>query len=476
MRTRRAAEQGYRIVERTWDSGETTMVSFRLFWLSEETLPSGRRRECSQQGFRTKDDARRYFHKRVVPALRAGFATPEEMEADERRRRQAAAEAEPTLKQLVDRHLEEAKLHLKPHSLATKTATLASAVAFLKGEERKIGGITTDEIRDWVNSSARGKQPKADTRIGRYRALNSVLREAHDRGCMAQNPCKGIKLPRASKGRMRPLSVEQAAQLLAACKALVPRNGFEASPVFIHAFVAYALFTGGRAEEVMHAEWTDLDIERAIVTIQPKSHLDWMTKNNKARVIRTNESLMKILLDYKADQVARLEEAEARLADLLAWHQADGEERQKLKKPADLDKYERPPSMKVLIAKAEGVAASLRRQVASPLIFPNPAGLPLTEVPKGYEAALKESGLKKLGFVFHSLRETFGTTLAKAGVDLLSLKTLMGHADVETTMRYIAYSPDYAAAHGAKMPDIPVIQLKKDGDDKHPGGEAGSTT
>lgn len=212
------------------------------------------------------------------------------------------------------------------------------------------------------------------------------------------------------------------------------------------------------------------------MTIQPKSHMDWTTKNNKARVIRTNESLMKILLDYKADQVARLEDAEARLADLLAWHQAEGEERQKLRKPADLDRYDRPPSMKVLIAKAEGVASSLRRQVASPLIFPNPAGLPMTEVPKGYETALKASGLKLLGFVFHSLRETFGTTLAKAGVDLLSLKTLMGHSDVETTMRYIAYSPDYAAAHGARMPDIPVIQLKKGGENKQSDGGASTTS
>ncbi|MEQ8820494.1 MAG: tyrosine-type recombinase/integrase [Sumerlaeia bacterium] len=476
MRTRRAAEQGYRIIKRTWDNGETRMESFRLFWLTEETLASGRRRECSQQGFRTKEDARRYFHNKVVPALRAGYASPEEMEADERKRRLAAAEAEPSLKELVDRHLAEAKLHLKPHSLATKTATLNSAVAFLKGEKRKIGEITTDEIRDWVNSSARAKQPKADTRIGRYRALNSVLREAYERGYLAENPCKGIKLPRASKGRMRPLSVEQAGNLLAACKALVPRNGFEASPVFVHAFVAYALYTGARAEEVMHAEWTDLDTERAIVTIQPKSHMDWTTKNNKARVIRTNDCLMKILIEYKADQVARLEDSEARLADLIAWHQAEGEERKKLKRPADLDKYDRPPSMKILIAKAEGVAASLRRQVASPLIFPNPAGQPMTEVPKGYETALKASGLKKLGFVFHSLRETFGTTLAKAGVDLLSLKTLMGHADVETTMRYIAYSPDYAAAHGAKMPDIPVIQLKMDGDEEDRGVAAGSTT
>lgn len=88
----------------------------------------------------------------------------------------------------------------------------------------------------------------------------------------------------------------------------------------------------------------------------------------------------------------------------------------------------------------------------------------MTEVPKGFWSALGATGLKKMGYVFHSLRETFGTSLAKKGVDLLSLKTLMGHKDIETTIRYIACSPDYAAAHGEKMPDVPILAEEEAGD------------
>ena len=40
-------------------------------------------------------------------------------------------------------------------------------------------------------------------------------------------------------------------------------------------------------------------------------------------------------------------------------------------------------------------------------------------------------------FRFHDLRHTFGTRLANAGVDVVKIKELMGHASIVTTMRYI---------------------------------------
>jgi hypothetical protein len=40
-------------------------------------------------------------------------------------------------------------------------------------------------------------------------------------------------------------------------------------------------------------------------------------------------------------------------------------------------------------------------------------------------------------FRFHDLRHTFGTRLADAGVDVVKIKELMGHASIVTTMRYI---------------------------------------
>jgi site-specific recombinase XerD len=49
----------------------------------------------------------------------------------------------------------------------------------------------------------------------------------------------------------------------------------------------------------------------------------------------------------------------------------------------------------------------------------------------------------------HRLRHTFGTELAAAGVDLLVLRELMGHASPETTARYVHLSADTLAAEYA---------------------------
>ncbi len=49
----------------------------------------------------------------------------------------------------------------------------------------------------------------------------------------------------------------------------------------------------------------------------------------------------------------------------------------------------------------------------------------------------------------HRLRHTYGTELAAAGIDLLVLRELMGHASPETTARYVHLSSDTLAAEFA---------------------------
>ncbi|MGH3556631.1 MAG: tyrosine-type recombinase/integrase [Mycobacterium sp.] len=46
----------------------------------------------------------------------------------------------------------------------------------------------------------------------------------------------------------------------------------------------------------------------------------------------------------------------------------------------------------------------------------------------------------------HRLRHTYGTELASAGIDLLALRALMGHASPETTARYVHLSIEQLAA------------------------------
>ena len=74
------------------------------------------------------------------------------------------------------------------------------------------------------------------------------------------------------------------------------------------------------------------------------------------------------------------------------------------------------------------------------LLFPGPAGgfLDGSALRRRYKAALKEAQLRSLRF--HDLRHTFGTRMI-AKADIRRVQEWMGHADIQTTMRYLHYAP-----------------------------------
>jgi integrase len=70
------------------------------------------------------------------------------------------------------------------------------------------------------------------------------------------------------------------------------------------------------------------------------------------------------------------------------------------------------------------------------LVFPNELGpfMDASALRDRYKAALSRAGLRPLRF--HDLRHTFGTlAVRKAGVP--AVQAWMGHADIQTTMRYV---------------------------------------
>ena len=74
------------------------------------------------------------------------------------------------------------------------------------------------------------------------------------------------------------------------------------------------------------------------------------------------------------------------------------------------------------------------------LVFVGEAGdhLDGSALRRRYKAALKMAGLRPLRF--HDLRHTFGTRMI-AKADIRRVQEWMGHADIQTTMRYLHYSP-----------------------------------
>jgi len=74
------------------------------------------------------------------------------------------------------------------------------------------------------------------------------------------------------------------------------------------------------------------------------------------------------------------------------------------------------------------------------LVFVGEAGgyLDGSALRRRYKAALDRAGLRQLRF--HDLRHTFGTRMI-AKADIRRVQEWMGHADVQTTMRYLHYAP-----------------------------------
>jgi integrase len=105
-------------------------------------------------------------------------------------------------------------------------------------------------------------------------------------------------------------------------------------------------------------------------------------------------------------------------------------------------KNRKPPS--IPLNDAAFAIAEARRAVANgPYVFYNPMiGDRFKDVKGAMKAAVKKAGLPKI--TWHQFRHTtFAARLVADGVDIVTVKELLGHADIKTTMRY-AHSNDDA--------------------------------
>jgi integrase len=92
---------------------------------------------------------------------------------------------------------------------------------------------------------------------------------------------------------------------------------------------------------------------------------------------------------------------------------------------------------------ARALGALARRELFlgdEDLVFAGEAGgfLDGSALRRRYKRALRRAGLRSLRF--HDLRHTFGTRMI-AKADIRRVQEWMGHADIQTTMRYLHYAP-----------------------------------
>lgn len=88
------------------------------------------------------------------------------------------------------------------------------------------------------------------------------------------------------------------------------------------------------------------------------------------------------------------------------------------------------------------------------LVFPGTKGKPKVDVKTAWVRLLADAKLEN--FRWHDMRHDFASQLVMAGVDLNTVRELMGHADLKMTLRYAHLAPAHKAAAVEKLVKAPV--------------------
>jgi len=97
--------------------------------------------------------------------------------------------------------------------------------------------------------------------------------------------------------------------------------------------------------------------------------------------------------------------------------------------------------------------SNIIRRIDVPYVFyDQKTGNPYQDVKSAFNAACRRAGIKD--FRFHDLRHTFASHLVMAGVDLTTIKELLGHKTLTMTLRYAHLSPSHKVKAVALLDSI----------------------
>ena len=99
---------------------------------------------------------------------------------------------------------------------------------------------------------------------------------------------------------------------------------------------------------------------------------------------------------------------------------------------------------------AMGTLQAWRKQSQdNALVFPGKGGAPFDNVNKSWRTLLASANIQ--AFRWHDMRHHFASKLVMAGVDLNTVRELLGHGDLKMTLRYAHLAPQAKAAAVAKL-------------------------
>ena len=191
-----------------------------------------------------------------------------------------------TLSDLIDRYIRDV--------LPRKAKVYVEYASQLKWWEEQIGDVRLSDLstalisekRDFLSRTfTNRKKQMSPARVNRYMAalstaLNTSIREWE---WMEDNPMRKISKLKEPRGRVRYLKNEERERLLAACKDSVNPHLYMA--------VVLALSTGARQQEVWGLRWSEVNLERGLITFTE-------TKSDEFRSIPLEGHARELLLEH----------------------------------------------------------------------------------------------------------------------------------------------------------------------------------
>jgi len=312
------------------------------------------------------------------------------------------AKGDLTFNQYLDDHYAPWMLAQRPRT--TQIQRLKSSVlADLR--DTKLSDLTSFQIERW--RSARLKDDTTARTCNRdLDALKAALTRAVKWNLLNRNPFVDVKkLREDDAGVVRYLTPAEETRLRKAIEARDTRRNAKReaanrwrrargyaewpaeNPNHLTPIVLVALNTGLRKGELLNLRWPDVDLVGAQLTVQGDG-----AKSGQTRHVPLNADALKTL---------------------TAWQTATS---------------------------------------SKGYVFPGRADSSdgrLDNVKKGWAAVL--TAAKVSNFRFHDLRHTFASKLVMAGVDLNTVRELLGHSDLKMTLRYAHLALEHKAAAVAKL-------------------------
>lgn len=165
----------------------------------------------------------------------------------------------------------------------------------------------------------------------------------------------------------------------------------------------------------------------------PKTRIRFLTVEEIHRLIQSCSGYLKDIVMTALYTGARKSEVLG-----LKWKNIDFENRLVVFEKTKNDGVREVPMTEALF---QMFSMKFNENARNEYIFVNKDGKPFGNVFKSFNSVLRTTGIEN--FRFHDLRHTFASQLVMSGVDILTVKELLGHKELKTTLIYSHLAPKH---------------------------------